>query len=91
MIFKIVGIRRGFNDIKSLRSPPTTTSRARMSILTIKDLTKTNLAGVRELNTILLLNMNFSRTNFLRYLKSRTQEKEKDMVDALEGLRGFLL
>lgn len=62
-----------------------------MSILTIKDLTKTNLAGVRELNTILLLNMNFSRTNFLRYLKSRTQEKEKDMVDALEGLRGFLL
>ena len=55
-----------------------------MSILTIKDLTKTNLAGVRELNTILLLNMNFSRTNFLRYLnlKSRTQEKEKDMVDA---------
>ena len=62
-----------------------------MSILTIKDLTKTNLAGVRELNTILLLNMNFSRTNFLRYIKSRTQEKEKDMVDALEGLRGFLL
>ena len=48
LIFKTVGIRRGFNDIKSLRSPPTTTNRAHMSILTIKDLTKTNLAGVRE-------------------------------------------